>query len=131
MVDWRSGIAREAGPWLTKLGRPEVDPHAFADAWRRRYQPKLEEVRSGRRPFVVLDVLHREALKDVLRAHEADPNDIGDLRLSELTSAWHRLDPWPDEVAGLIRLRRSYPLVTLSNGNVALLLDMSRRAGLP
>ena len=50
VVDWRGGVAREAAPWLASIGRSDVGAHAFADAWRRRYQPKLEEVRSGRRP---------------------------------------------------------------------------------
>jgi len=45
--------------------------------------------------------------------------------------AWHRLDPWPDVVPGLTRLRRSHVLAPLSNGNVALIVDMARRAGLP
>ena len=131
VVDWRGGIAREAGPWLAAAGRPEIDPYAFADDWRRRYQPKLEEVRSGRRPFVVLDVLHRESLEDLLNDHGLKPRDVGETRLADLVRAWHRLDPWPEAVEGLSRLRRGYPLVTLSNGNVALLLEMARRAGLP
>ena len=131
VVDWRGGIAREAAPWLAALGRSDVNAHTFADAWRRRYQPKLEEVRSGRRSFVVLDVLHREALEDELRSRGLDPDEVGEPRLAELTGAWHRLDPWPDAVEGLTRLKRHHPIVTLSNGNVALILDMARRAGLP
>ena len=62
VVDWRSGIARDAAPVLARLDRSDIDPHVFADGWRKRYQPALEEVRSGRRPFVILDTLHREAL---------------------------------------------------------------------
>ena len=131
VVDWRGGVAREAAPWLAALGRSDVNAHAFADAWRRRYQPKLEAVRSGRRPFVVLDVLNREALEDVLRSHGVDPEEAGEQRLVELTHCWHRLDPWPDVIEGLTRLKRRLPIVTLSNGNVALILDMARRAGLP
>ena len=114
-----------------RAGRSDVDAHAFAEGWRRRYQPKLEEVRSGRRSFVVLDVLHREALEDELRSRGREPDEAGEERLAELTGAWHRLDPWPDVVDGLARLKRRHPVVTLSNGNVALLLDMARRAGLP
>ena len=131
VVDWRGGVAREAAPWLASIDRSDVDAHAFADAWRRRYQPKLEEVRSGRRPFVVLDVLHREALEEVLRSHGVEPDEAGEPRLAELTLAWHRLDPWPDVVEGLTRLKRRFPIVTLSNGNLALILNMARRAGLP
>ncbi len=131
VVDWRSGIAREASPILARLGRTDVDPHRFADGWRKRYQPALEEVRSGRRPFVILDTLHRESLEDLLRHHAIDPVALGDDGLSNLTHAWHRLDPWPDSVEGLTRLKTRFPIVTLSNGNIALMLEMARRGGLP
>ena len=68
VVDWREGIAREAGPFLAGLGRSDIDAHAFADAWRARYQPAMEEIRSGRRGFTRLDLLHRENLEQVLQA---------------------------------------------------------------
>ncbi len=131
VVDWRSGIARDATPILARLGRTDIDPHAFADGWRKRYQPALEEVRSGRRPFVIVDTLHREALEDLLRHHAIDPAELGEDTLDALTRAWHRLDPWPDAVEGLTRLKTRFPIVTLSNGNIALMLEMARRAGLP
>ena len=97
----------------------------------RRYQPAMARVRSGERPFVILDTLHRETLEELLVSLEIDPAAVGDERLHDLTLAWHRLDPWPDAVAGLTRLKRRFPVVTLSNGNIALMLDMARRAGLP
>lgn len=131
VVDWRAGIARDAAPALAALGRTDVDPHAFADGWRARYVPAMARVRSGERPFVVLDVLHRETLEDVLRSFAIDPAALGEAGLADLTRAWHRLDPWPDSVAGLIRLRRLMPVVALSNGNIALMVAMARRAGLP
>lgn len=131
VVDWRSGIARDAAPILARLNRTDIDPERFADGWRKRYQPALEEVRSGRRPFVILDTLHREALEDLLSYHGIDPTALDEATLVNLTHAWHRLDPWPDSVDGLTRLKTRYPIVTLSNGNIALMLDMARRAGLP
>jgi 2-haloacid dehalogenase len=131
VVDWRSGVAREAAPILARLGRTDIDPCAFADGWRARYQPALEQVRSGRRDFVILDTLHREALEDLLRYHDIDPAALGNEILVHLTHAWHRLDPWPDSVQGLTRLKKCFPIVTLSNGNIALILDMARRAHLP
>jgi 2-haloacid dehalogenase len=99
-----------------------------ADAWRARYQPQLETVRSGQREWVVLDVLHREALDDVLA-------ELG-LELAEperdaLTLAWHRLDPWPDTVEGLTRLRRRYVIAPCSNGHIAQSVNLARHAGLP
>lgn len=131
VVDWRSGIARDVAPLLETLGRSDITPEAFADGWRTRYQPAMARVRDGERPFVILDVLHREMLDDLLASLDIDPAAVGDERLHDLTLAWHRLDPWPDAVAGLTRLKALFPIVTLSNGNIALTLDMARRGGLP
>lgn len=129
VVDWRNGIAREAAPILAALGRADIDPYAFADAWRAGYQPAMEEVRSGRRPFTRLDVLHRENLEALLARHGI--TDVPEPVMITLNTAWHRLDPWPDVVAGLTRLRTRFILAPLSNGNIALMLNMAKRAGLP
>ncbi|PZW42259.1 2-haloacid dehalogenase [Humitalea rosea] len=129
VVDWRNGVAREAAPILAALGRGDIDPHAFADAWRAGYQPAMEEVRSGRRPFTRLDVLHRENLETLLARHGIV--DVPEPVMITLNTAWHRLDPWPDVVAGLTRLRTRFILAPLSNGNIALMLNMAKRAGLP
>lgn len=131
VVDWRSGVARDARVFLARHGREEVDPHAFADAWRRRYQPAMEEVRSGRRPFTRLDVLHRENLDHVLREHGLDPASVPAAELDWLNRAWHRLDPWPDAIPGLIRLKARHFIAPLSNGNILLLANMAKRAGIP
>jgi 2-haloacid dehalogenase len=131
VVDWRSGVARDARAFLARHGRADLDPYAFADAWRRRYQPAMEEVRSGRRPFTRLDVLHRENLDAVLRDHGLDPAGIPAQELDWLNRAWHRLDPWPDTIPGLIRLRARHFLAPLSNGNILLLANMAKRAGIP
>lgn len=130
VVDWRSGIAREAGAFFAKRYRA-VDAEAFADAWRRRYQPAMEEVRSGRRPFTRLDVLHRENLELVLADFGIDPKREGEAALDALNRAWHRLDPWPDTVAGLTRLKTKFFIAPLSNGNIALLANMAKHGGLP
>jgi len=131
VVDWREGIAREAAPFLARHGRSDIDPHAFADAWRKHYQPAMEACRSGRRPFTRLDVLHRENLEDLLREYGMDPAGIGEAALDDLNRAWHRLDPWPEAVAGLTRLKRRFIIAPLSNGNIALMLNMAKRAGIP
>jgi len=125
VVDWRSSIAREAQAMLGERG---IDWHTFADAWRARYQPAMEEVRAGRRPWVKLDVLHRENLLEVLAEFESR---LADDEIDHLNRAWHRLDPWPDVVDGLQRLKTRYILATVSNGNVALMVDMAKHAGLP
>jgi 2-haloacid dehalogenase len=131
VVDWREGVARDLAAFLRKHRAAGNDPHAVADAWRRRYQPAMEECRSGRRPFTRLDVLHRENLESVLADQGVDLHTVDAAELDELNRAWHRLDPWPDAVPGLLRLKSRYIVAPLSNGNVALLLNMAKRAGLP
>jgi len=131
VVDWRSGVAREAASFLARHGAGQVDPTAFADAWRCAYQPSMEEVRSGRRAFVRLDVLHRENLERVLQEFGIHPASVPAPELDDLNLAWHRLDPWPDSVAGLTRLKSRYVIAPLSNGNVRLMMDVAKRSGLP
>jgi 2-haloacid dehalogenase len=128
VVDWRKSIAREAAALLGARG-VACDWYAFADAWRARYQPAMAEVRSGRRPWVRLDDLHRENLLALLA--ELGIGGLSEAEIDHLNRAWHRLDPWPDTVEGLTRLKRRYILATLSNGNVALRVNMATRAGLP
>ena len=128
VVDWRKSIAEEAETLLAREGR-DVDGQAFALAWRARYQPSREEVRAGRRPFVKLDVLHRENLLDVLQAFEIE--GVSAPTIDALNRAWHRLAPWPDVVGGLTRLKQRYIIAPLSNGNVALMVNLAKQAGLP
>jgi len=127
-VDWRTSAVRE----LKAFGRSKglrKDWAAFADKWRARYEPAMEEVRSGRRPFTILDVLHRESLIQILA--EFSIAGVRESELDHLTAIWHRLDPWPDSVRGLHRLKHRYIVSTLSNGNIGLLARLSKRAGLP
>lgn len=132
VVDWRSGVAREAEAIAARVGLPSIDWAAFADRWRARYQPAMEEVRSGRRPFVPLDVLHRENLEGLLRDSGIEPGrDIAEPDIEHLNRAWHRLDPWPDSVTGITRLKTRFIVAPHSNGNLALLTNMAKRAGLP
>ena len=110
---------------------PAADPAVFAVAWRRRYLPAMEEVRSGRRPFVRLDLLHLENLVATLPEFGIDPVAIPPSELEALNLAWRKLDPWPDSVSGLTRLKRRFIIAPLSNGNIRLMLDLAKRAGLP
>lgn len=131
VVDWRGGVAREAAPFLARHANSQTDPYRFADEWRRLYSPAMEEVRSGRRPFVRLDVLHRENLELALRQFGIDPALIPASELDELNLAWHRLDPWPDAKRALPRLKERYIIAPLSNGNIILMVDIAKRSGLP
>ena len=111
VVDWRSSIIRE----LTAFGAGhglDADWGGVADEWRGEYQPAMEEVRSGRREWTILDVLHRESLERVLERHSFA--GLAEADLDHLTRAWHRLDPWPDAVAGLSRLKARFIIGTLS-----------------
>ena len=129
LVDWRSGVVQASSAFLARHA-PGAEGTVFADAWRGRYQPAMDEVRSGRRPFVRLDVLHRESLEAILPSVGVDPARIAPAELEALTLAWHRLDPWPDSVTGLARLKTRFTVAPHSNGNIRLLIDLARHCGL-
>jgi 2-haloacid dehalogenase len=130
VVDWRTGIADAVREFAAEHGLA-LDPERFADAWRRSYLPSMARVRAGERPFVSLDVLHRENLEEALAESGIDPNGFAPGVLDRLARAWHFLPPWPDSVAGIAELKRHYIVGPLSNGNTSLLLDMAKAAGLP
>jgi 2-haloacid dehalogenase len=130
VVDWRSGVAAAVRRFAAAHGL-DLDAGAFADAWRSRYGPAMRRVSAGERPFVPLDVLHRENLEDVLGDLGLDPASYAPATLDELNRAWHFLPPWPDSVAGITALKRDYIVGPLSNGNTSLLLDMAKAGGLP
>ena len=130
VVDWRSGVAAAVRRFAAGHGL-ELDAGAFADAWRSRYGPGMRRVSTGDRPFVVLDVLHRENLDGVLEDLGLDPGRFGPAALADLNRAWHFLPPWPDSVPGITALKRDYIVGPLSNGNTSLLLDMAKAGGLP
>lgn len=124
LVDWRTGVAREAERVLGPLGYA-IDWSAFADAWRDQYQPGMDEVRSGRTPYVKLDVLHRRGLQNI--APRFGLERLEGAVLDHLTLAWHQLPAWQDVPAGLSRLRQRFLMAPVSNGNTALLCDLARR----
>lgn len=124
VVDWHGSIAAE----VVRIGLP-VDPHAFATAWRKGYRPAMARVRSGELPWTKIDDLHRLILDQVLAAFEITL--LSEEQLKHLNLVWHRLNPWPDTVEGLVRMKKQFTLVTLSNGNLGLLANMAKNAGLP
>ena len=128
VVDWRTSIAREVEDLAVKK-QFVVDGERFADAWRKLYQPSMKKVRDGKMPWTVLDDLHRTNLLEVLEAFGI--GQLSEEEIEHLNRAWHRLDPWPDTVAGLQRLKQHYIIGTLSNGNVALIVNMAKFSGLP
>jgi 2-haloacid dehalogenase len=129
VVDWRAGIAAQTATFLERH-LPGTDPAEFADGWRSLYQPAMEECRSGRRPFTLLDELHLETVIQLLEHRGIKTAAIDGDELLDLSHAWRRLQPWPDVPAGLAQLRELFPVVTLSNANIALMIAMNRFNGL-
>ena len=128
VVDWRGSIVRE-GQAFTAAGGPSVDWPAFADAWRAGYQPAMQRARSGAIAWANVDGLHRVILDELIPRFGLEALDEPARR--HLNFVWHRLAAWPDAVAGLQRLKAKYTVSTLSNGNISLLVEMAKRAGLP
>jgi 2-haloacid dehalogenase len=128
VVDWRTAVAREVEQ-LARRKKLTVDGPKFADAWRAGYAPSMNRVRSGELPWTRLDDLHRLTLEKILG--EFGISTLTDSEKAELNRAWHRLDPWPDTVAGLTRLKKRFTIAPLSNGNIALMTALGRHAGLP
>ncbi len=128
LVDWRTSLIAD----LSAFGRARgiaIDWTALVDTWRAAYHPSMDRVRKGELPWTVIDDLHRTSLEELLAQHGV--RDLPEDDLDYLTHGWHRLHPWPDTVAGMQRLRERYILGPLSNGNVALLVNLARFGKLP
>jgi 2-haloacid dehalogenase len=128
VVDWRSSIVRE-GEEIGRKKNLDVDWAAFADAWRSTYAPSMERVRRGEIPWTTLDDLHRVSLEELLG--EFGIESLSEDEKDHLNRVWHRLDPWPDAADALTQLKERHVIAPLSNGNVSLLVDVAKKAGLP
>jgi 2-haloacid dehalogenase len=129
VVDWRSSLIADFTKWAATRGI-SADWTALVDAWRGGYMASMDEVRKHpERGYVILDVLHRRTLERLVAQFAI--SDLNDADLHYLTMGWHRLNPWPDSVAGLTRLKSKFIIGPLSNGNIALLTNMAKHAGLP
>jgi 2-haloacid dehalogenase len=124
VVDWHGSIVKEVSALY-----PQVDANAFALAWRAGYQPAMSRVRSGELGWTRIDELHRLILDDLLPRFALQ--HLSEAERVHLNRVWHRLDAWPDTVEGLTRLKCKYTICSLSNGNLGLLTNMAKRAGLP
>jgi 2-haloacid dehalogenase len=128
VVDWRASLIAQLTAWAAGRGIAG-DWAGLVDAWRAAYQPSMQLVRTGAQPWTVLDDLHRTSLDRLVA--EFGIVGLSEADLDWINRGWHRLRPWPDAVAGLTRLRQHYIIGPLSNGNVALLVNMAKQAGLP
>lgn len=124
VVDWHTSVAREI-----EVLQPGIDCDAFALAWRDGYKPAMQRVMSGELGWTLIDDLHRMILDEVLAKFGVA--SLGEAQIRELNKVWHRLKAWPDTVEGLTRLKAKYMICTLSNGNIGLLAEMAKHAGLP
>ena len=127
VVDWRTGIAIEV-QMIAKKYNIDLNADDFADAWRAEYQPAMEQIRSGKRSFTLLDILHLENLKKI--APRFNLNNLSNEDLNFLVTAWHRLPGWPDSSQGLNKLKKKFILATQSNGNIALMVNMAKYSNL-
>lgn len=128
VVDWRGSIIRD----MQRFGKAHQinnDWQQFALDWRALYQPAMETIRSGNRGYVTLDQLHRENLQQLLEAYEL--NTLDDSTLNHINQVWHRLQPWADTLPGMARLKKHHILASLSNGNVALMVNMAKHSSIP
>ncbi|MFX4219833.1 MAG: haloacid dehalogenase type II [Thalassobaculum sp.] len=127
VVDWRTSVGREVDALAAAKGW-SLDGTEFAMRWRSLYQPSMRPIRRGEAPFRRLDDLHRDSLRVVLQEFGVS---LDEPELEHLNRVWHRLHPWPDSVPGLTRLKKKFILATMSNGNVSLMVNMAKFAGLP
>ena len=129
VVDWRSSLIADFAAWSEKRGI-KADWTALVDGWRAVYAASMDEVRKHpERGYVILDALHRQSLEKLVAQFSI--SGLNEADLNHLTMGWHRLNPWPDSVSGLARLKTKFIIGPLSNGNVALLTNMAKFAGLP
>ena len=128
VVDWRTSVAAEIRA-VAAHHRLQIDAFKFVDAWRAGYSPAMNQVRTGKLPWTKLDGLHRMILDRLLV--EFGIAGLAEDEIDHLNRAWHRLNPWPDAVSGLTRLKRKYVIAPLSNGNISLMTDLARFGGLP
>lgn len=121
---------RPCKPFLARHAAAEIDAKDFADAWIGRYDASVEAVRTGNRPFVTLDLLNLENLKETLEAFDVTPVKIAQADLQQLNLAWHRLQPWPDSAAGISRLKEHFIVAPLSDGHTRLMINVARHGKL-
>jgi 2-haloacid dehalogenase len=129
VVDWRTSLIDNFTRWGDAKGI-KGNWTGLVDAWRGAYMPSMDEVRKNPdKGFLILDELQRKSVEPL--AAKLGITGLTSADFDYLTRGWHSLEPWPDSVSGLTRLKKSFIISPLSNGNVALLVNMAKHAGLP
>jgi 2-haloacid dehalogenase len=129
VVDWRGSVSAQVADFAKRKAL-HIEADKFADAWRSKYQPYMDKVRKATLPWTKLDGLHRLMLDDVIDEFGLK-GKVSDAELADLNRVWHRLKPWPDSVSGLTRLKKKFIIAPLSNGNISLMTELAKYAGLP
>jgi len=128
VVDWRGSLIDSLKRFGAERGL-DLAWDRVADRWRAKYRPKMDLVRRGEMEWTILDEIHRLGLLEVLEEFKVPALPESDIRF--LTECWHRLSPWPDAVEGLHLLRKKFIIGPLSNGNLSLMVNLAKFAGLP
>ena len=129
IVDWRASVSRQLAAVGASLG-VQADWDRFADRWREGYNSGMARINAGEDDWKLVDAIHRERL-DLLLYEYGVSGRLSEADKQELNRAWHRLDPWPEAVEGLIRMKSKFVVAALSNGNISLLTNMAEYGGLP
>lgn len=127
VVDWRTSIIED----FTRFGRKKglnIDWAGFVDEWKTAYRTGMDAVREGRSAWTNFDSIYREKLDALI---EKRGLTVSEEERVWLNRAWDRLNPWPDAVAGLTRLKTKFIISPLSNGDVSCLVNMAKHGGLP
>jgi 2-haloacid dehalogenase len=127
LLDWRGGLIAQLQTWGAARDIA-ADWPALVDAWRLDFVLSIAKVRSGERKWADQDELQRESM--VRLAPEFGVARLHNDALNELVRMWHELPPWPDAVTGVDKLRSHYIVAPLSNGHVAMLVQLAKAAGI-
>lgn len=119
-----------AGAALNKRKGLALNWTELSSEWRDLYRVALDEVIGGKRPWLRVDQIYCEALDILMERHGLD-DLVSRQERDELNAIWSKLDPWPDAVEGLTRLRRRFTTSTLSNAGMAAVVTLVKQAGLP
>lgn len=128
VVDWRRSLIEQFRSFGHAKG-VSVDWEAFVNDWKSCYRPGMDAVAKGEMPWTNVDSIYRKKLESLLV--EYGIRGLSEEEKSALNHTWYRCNPWPDAVAGLTRLKKKYVLSTLSNGDVACMVNMAKHGGLP
>ena len=129
VVDWRGTMVKEFGRLFRQKGITEIDCEEFVEVWVSAYSKNMGEISEGKRAFTIVDELNKLALNETLQRYNI-AGKFSEEEIEKMWMVWHRLEPWPDSVVGIDKLKKQFKVGTLSNGNITLLEELSKNAKL-